>query len=245
MTHESPAQGRASTDAQDVEEKRTATVGHGGTLTAKQRKRFPAGTVEAILARPPATAQAHDLALSLGKVMRRDGTFEPLRDSHDMLCAEVRPFQRDKVLVLLNLSAWSWGEYVRQWKAAGLAHACAGMKRGSIRLFLEPAAVCPVPSCGEGLPTATVKRGSQQRAPLPTTTETVLSPGDASRDEKGVVPVAEASTKEPHQGQGSEVAAFAALKRVGATIGEPLTDDEVLALGYRSTRRGWVPVDAA
>ena len=252
MTHESPAPGRASADAQDVMSKRTAEERHGGEITAKQRRRWSPLTVNGILARPTSTAQAHDLAMALGKVMRRDGTFDDLRNDEDGICVEIRASHRDKVLRELELSSWSWEDYVRQWKAAGLAHRCSDLKRGCVRLLLQPADVCPIPSCGETLLGATVERGSQQRSTLPTATEIVLTAGDASGDEEGDVPskhstdgdgpgVVDSDSFEQH----SEIAAFAALKRADVRIGDPMTDAGVRALGYRPTRRGWVPIEEA
>jgi hypothetical protein len=252
MNNESPAQGRASADGLNVETKSTEGGGHGArSLTVKQRRRFPAVTVDGILARPPSTAQAHDLALSLGKVMRRDGTFESLRGPDDMLCVEIRPSHRDKVLELLGLSAWSWGEYVREWKAAGMAHGCSDLKRGAVRLFLEPLAVCPVPMCGGNVAHSNAERGSEQRSRLPTATETVLKAGDASGDEEGVglltqVNESQGKLEDSSSQEGSsEIAAFSALKRADIEIGDPMSDEEIRALGYRRTSRGWVPIHAA
>lgn len=196
MNGEGPAQGRASTDARDVGDNDTPTEGQRGVLTVLQRRRWSPLTVDGILARPAATAQAHDLAMALGRVMRRDGTFLPLRGPDDSLCVEVNPVQRDRVLLLLELSPWSWDAYVRRWVAARLAHRCHDLGPGSIRLFLDPVDVCPVPSCGEPLPSATDEpepdiapsndeRGSEQRSMLRPATETVLIRGDASRDEEG------------------------------------------------------------
>jgi len=254
-----PARGRATADGLNVEDKSTETGGHddAAALTAKQRKRYSPLSVNGILARPASTAQAHDLAMALGKTMRRDGTFEELRHGDDMVCVEVRPSHRDKVLSLLGLSPWSWGEYVRRLEAAGMAHRCPDLKRGAVRLLLEPASICPVPMCGEVLPSATVERGSQQRSTLPTATENVLAAGDASRDEKGDVPSQRSTNGDEAQAleglhvtgepsspveQPSEVAAHDALKRAGVEIGEPMTDEEIRALGYRRTSRGWVPI---
>lgn len=257
MKHESPAPGRASADARDVEDKFTGTGGHDAeVLTAKQRKRYSPLSVNGILARPAITAQAHDLAMALGKTMRRDGTFEELRHGDDMVCVEVRPSHRDKVIGLLSLSSWSWGEYVRRLEAVGMAHRCPDLKRGAVRLLLEPASICPVPMCGEALPSATVERGSAQRSTLPTATETVLEPGDASGDEEGDGPLTKVNESQrkgsPETVAGdspqesiSEVAAFAALKRADVRIGNPMTDAEVRALGYRPTRRGWVLIEEA
>jgi hypothetical protein len=179
---ESPAQGRASADGRYVEDKPTARGGHGEALTIKQRTRWSPLTVDGILVRPATTAQAHDLAMALGKVMRKDRTFEPLRNEDDLLCVEVRTFHRDRVRKLLGLSPWSWGEYVRQWEAVGLAHRCDELKRGAVRLFDQPEPTCPV--CGN-VAGSNTERGSQQRSPLPGATETVLTAGDASSDAEG------------------------------------------------------------
>ena len=168
MTSESAPTWVASADSRSEVESKNLVGGEGQgaeALTVKQRKRWSPLTVDGILARPANTAQAHDLAMSLGKVMRGDGTFEPLRHADDMLCVEVRPSHRDRVRRLLELSPWSWGEYVRRWEGAGLAHKCVGLGRGSVRLFLDPAAVCPVPKCG-ALLGATVKRCSEQQSPV-------------------------------------------------------------------------------
>ena len=86
----------------------------------------------------------------------------------------------------------------------------------------------------------------------PTATENVLTAGDASGDEKGDVrskrstngDEANALDRSPIQ-QPSEVAAHVALKRAGVEIGEPMSDEEIRALGYRRTSRGWVPIKGA
>ena len=88
MKHESPAQGRASADALNVERKSSEEDRHVA-FTAKQRRRWSPLTVDGILARSPSTAQAHDLALAIGKVMRRDGTFLESRDDSDGICVEI------------------------------------------------------------------------------------------------------------------------------------------------------------
>lgn len=43
----------------------------------------------------------------------------------------------------------------------------------------------------------------------------------------------------------SEVTANDALKRAGVEIGDPMSDEEIQALGYRRTSRGWVPIKGA
>jgi hypothetical protein len=197
MNDEGPALGRASGDARDVEGNDTPREGRrGDVLTVLQRRRWSPLTVDGILVRPAVTAQAHDLAMAIGKVMRRDGTFRDLRGPDDGLCVEVGSSHRHKVLLLLELSPWSWRAYVRRWEAARIAHRCSDVGRGSVRLLMEPADVCPVPGCGKPLPTATDERdsdvapsnderGSEQQSVLLAPTGIVLIPGDASRDEEG------------------------------------------------------------
>lgn len=180
---------KAAPDGPDEEAEANHIEGQGQrarTLTIKQRGRWSPMTVEGILARDATTAQASDLAMALGKAMRKDGSFDSLHDGKDVaICVEVRPVHRDKVKRLLGLSEWSWGEYVRRWMEAGLADRCPDLPRGSVRLLAEPASVCPVPSCGRPLPTAMVDHCPQQRSPLPTATESVLTTGAASRDAEG------------------------------------------------------------
>jgi hypothetical protein len=254
---ESPAQGRASADARNVGSDSTARGGHGGeVLTVKQRGRWSPLTVDGILARPSSTAQAHDLALALGKMMRRDRTFQELRHDGDMLCVEIRPSHRDKVLGLLNLSAWSWGEYVRRWEAVGLAHRCQELDRGAVRLFPRPEGICPV--CGANVAGSNAECGLEQRSPLPRATEIVLTAGDASGDERGDVPELESLDVEVSETSSevapSEAEALTTLERVlGATprcletdeIGEPLSNEEIRELGYIATPKGWVLRKAA
>ena len=250
MTRESRPKA-APADAHDVGPDFTATGGQDAeVLTVRQRARWSPLRVDGILARPPSTAQAHDLALALGKVMRRDRTFQGLRNDGDMLCVEIRPSHRDKVLGLLDLSAWSWGQYVRRWEAVGLAHRCEELDRGAVRLFPRPEDICPV--CGANVAGSNAERGSEQRSTLPSATETVLTAGDASGGEEGDVPSQRSTNDEETEApdpnsteQPSESAALAALKRAGITIGAPLSDEEVRALGYRPTSRGWVPIRGA
>ena len=144
---------------------------------------------------------------------------------------------REKVRAALALSSWSWGDLVRKLEAANLAHRCADLKRGSVRFLLEPATVCPVPSCGQTLPRATVERGSEQRSTLPGATESVLRAGDAPRDAEGdatswLLPSEEqGSAAEPLQEGSSETAALIRRER---ELG--LADVDIASLLNRSGR---------
>jgi hypothetical protein len=194
-------------------------------------------TVDGILARDAITAQVHDLALALGRAMRPDGTFETLRAHEVPLCVEVRPVHRDRVLALTGTSSWSWGDYRRGWIAAGLAHQCPDLPRGSVRLFLEQTAVCPVPWCRGALVPATVEGGRRQRSTWSRATESVPETGDASGDEEGDAWAAGAER--------SDEEALDSLRRIlGASpLPEPISDDDVRALGFEPTDAGWRPRD--
>jgi hypothetical protein len=253
-----PADSRSEVESQSSEEERQSA----GVLTALQRSRYSSMTVDGILAVSEPTVKAFHLASSLGKGMRKDGTFAPLRDPDDLLAVAVWEIHRDRVIGLLGLSSQAWRRYVRQWETVGMAHRCRHLTRGRVFLFLSPETICPV--CGEAFTTRRVERSSDERSAFMARTQNVFRTGDASRDEEGVshqvgtiVPGKEAS--ETSQEGLSESAppsneeALASLKRVlGATprletgeIGDPLTDDEIRELGYEPTRRGWVPRKAA
>ena len=49
--------------------------------------------------------------------MRGNGTFEPLRHAGRHACVEVRPSHRDRNPEAPRAVPWSWGEYVRRWRA--------------------------------------------------------------------------------------------------------------------------------
>jgi hypothetical protein len=203
------------------------------SLTAKQRRRFSSVTVEGILAIPQATCQAFGLATATGKGMRYDGTFHELEPDKHPIAVEVGALHRDRVIAYLGFKRWTWDDYVRQWITAGMAHRCIDLKRGRIRLLLQPATVCPVPMCGESLLTAIGNRGSQQHEPLLQATESVLSSGDASRGAEGDVPLpvprVEALKASTSRGISFEIAACIRRER---ELG--LADRDIAALLNRS-----------
>jgi hypothetical protein len=248
---------------EEVEAESTGGGGHE-QLTRKQRERWSPLTVEGILSRPPQTAQAHDLVMSLGKGMLQDGSFRtPRPDTPDrVILVEVRGVHRKKAQALLGISDWTWGKYRRGWEDARIAHRCADLKRGDVRLFLQPEDRCLAPRCRqtvapsnvEPLPTATVSVGQSNGSGA-------RSGGYLQRDGKGD------GSLEPSEVEGSDVVAVAVPVPQGGSsgrapsdeealanvkrwldvteIGDPMTDEEIRTLGYRQTRRGWVPIEAA
>jgi hypothetical protein len=103
--------------------------------------------------------------------------------------------------------------------------------------------------CRQAFTTRTPERSPHEREAFTTRTRIVLNSGDASGDEEGVgrdeSEEANRLSFSPSREGSTEIAAFAALKRAGITIGSPLTDEEIKALGYRPTARGWVPIKGA
>ena len=200
------------------------------SLTAKQRRRFSSVTVEGILAIPQTTCQAFVLATATGKGMRHDGTFHELEPDKHSIAVEVGALHRDRVIAYLGFKRWTWDDYVRQWIAAGMAHRCTDLKRGRIRLLLQPATICPVPMCGEPLLTATDNRGSQQHEPLPQATESVLVSGDASRGAEGDAPLPAPKVEPLEAPSTSQGAFFEVAARIRRERALGLSDRDIAAL---------------
>jgi hypothetical protein len=190
VTHESPAQGRASADARDVDDKSTETGGQGAdVLTAKQRTRISGVTIEGKLAVRGPGYEPFDFATTIGKGMAPGGTFRTLLPGEVAICVVVKPSHRDKVLELTGITARAWRSYVSKWQDDRMAHRCAELGRGAVSLFYHPHAVCPVPACREALPPERKQRTADAAAAFPISGSSmprnVLKTGDASRDEEG------------------------------------------------------------
>jgi hypothetical protein len=224
MSGESPPKG-ASADARNVESDSTATGGQGAQLTAKQWGRFCRMTVAGILAAPAETSQAIALAMAIGKGMRADGTFTTPLPGEKPVCVELRASHRNKVIELLGLTSRTWRRYLALWEQSGMAHRCDDLKRGGVRLFLEPVSVCPAPTCKRTFVTAKADTGD--RISGHTWPRIVPDTGTARGLQKGL----EALEVEEEVEEGSQE------RRVAK-----LNDDEVRALGYEPTRKGWVPI---
>jgi hypothetical protein len=215
MNHESPAQGRASADAHDVESDSTATGGQDAeVLTAKQRTRISGVTIEGKLAVRGPGYEPFDFATTLGKGMAPGGTFRTLLPGEVAICVVVPASTRNKVLELTGITPRAWRSYVRRWEDDRMAHRCADLSRGSVTLFYHPRAVCPVPQCGTSLPPERKQRAVQAEAVFrisgSSVPRNVLKTGDASRDKEGDGLDAPESSKQleiPHPQRGiSEIA---------------------------------------
>jgi len=115
-------------------------------LTKQQWKRWSYVSLKGTLAIPPGALRAFEVAVRLGKIMREDRTFDPIRNAGDVLCIEVRPVHRDKALELLQREPRTWERHVSAWCSARMAHRCPNKSRGVVVLFLRPEEVCP--ACG-------------------------------------------------------------------------------------------------
>lgn len=158
------------------------------SVTDKQWHRWSYVTLEGQLQLPPASLQLWEVAIRVGKIMRRDKSFDRIKSQEDVLCVEVRPQQRDLVLSLVDRQERWWRTCVTAWEAVRMAHRCPDAPRGAVRLFLAPEARCPV--CSEDLSAALggpEKRHPEDRIAAPTVPRSVPDPGMSSRSEKGSV----------------------------------------------------------
>ena len=247
MNHESrPNQAAIADSRSEVESKSTAQERHGGrfsNVTVQGMRRLPAGSFR-LFAFGSAGGRYYD-----------DLGFK--RVSGLPTGTVVDSSRLPDVLELAGVSEKTWENNVSSWVRLRMAHRC---RPGSVALFAEPRdgaeALCSrcqrpldravsLPAPGNVSP---VSREESSRLPGESEHESLV----ASKAEKTVVGTAaveavESSKRlEDSSEEGSsEIAAFAALKRAGATIGEPLTDEQVRELGFEPTKHGWMPRKAA
>jgi len=113
-------------------------------LTPGERRRWAMISVRGWAALPARRARTFAVAASLGKIKRKDGSFNRISNARDALCVVVRPEHRDRVLkVLGGRQARQWQRDVAAWVAVGMAHRCPDQPRGSVSLFFEPQEECP------------------------------------------------------------------------------------------------------
>jgi hypothetical protein len=100
-------------------------------------------SLDGVRAIPSGALKPFEVAVRLGKIMREDHTFDPIRNAGDVLCIEVRPVHRDKALELLQREPRTWERAVTAWCRVRMAHRCLSKPRGVVVLFLRPEEVCP------------------------------------------------------------------------------------------------------
>jgi hypothetical protein len=155
-------------------------------VTAKQWRRFSSVTARGWAALPAAgpSFKCFALASSLGKIMNKAGTFGPARNAADELAVVVSPLARDRVMAQLpNPDLRAWRRYVASWIAVGMAHRCPRLLSGTVSLFLEPQARCPV--CEQAVTSDPHERSPATRPAVTSGPRAVPVLGDASRDGEG------------------------------------------------------------
>lgn len=182
----------APADALNVKDQSSGTGGQGAdVLTAKQRTRISGVTIEGKLAVRGPGYEPFDFATTIGKGMAPGGTFRTLLPGEVAICVVVTSSTRNKVLELTGITPRAWRSYVRKWENDCMAHRCADLSRGSVTLFYQPRAVCPVPQCGKSLPPERKQRAVQAEAVFrpsgSSVPRNVFKTGDASRAKEGDV----------------------------------------------------------
>jgi hypothetical protein len=133
-------------DPLNIEQLRRRAVTPGRTIegiTAGQMRRWSYVSLEGHLALPAGVTKSFDVAVRLGKIMRSDGSFDPLNNWKDAAAVEVRPVHRERVMRLLGMDGRTWRRHRGAWEKARMAHRCEGKPRGSVVLFLYPERKCP------------------------------------------------------------------------------------------------------
>src|SRR3972149_4084203 len=92
-------------------------------LTPGECRRWAMISVRGWAALPARRACTFAVAASLGKIMRKDGSFNRISNARDALCVVVRPEHRDRVLKVLG------GRQARQWQRDVGAGVGAGVGR--------------------------------------------------------------------------------------------------------------------
>jgi hypothetical protein len=141
------------------------------------------------------SARTLAIASALGRGIRTDSTFAPLRNGKDVLGVYVGPKQRATILAVDETSARTWRWLVQDWEGRHIAHRCG---RGAVTLLIDRLQTpCPNPACNVDIPDARSLAEREKRQPttagaaahyrssgssLP---QIVPNPGDATRDERG------------------------------------------------------------
>lgn len=164
--------------------------------------RFSPATVAVMLRLPAGSTRDFMVASSLGKVLRSDHTFKPLRGK-DGIASVVFKAQREAIMAGLGIKADRWRQLRAEWEHRGVAHRC---HRDVLCLWFKPFEN-PCQYCGKEVlhDRADYYRqsGNHSHVPDGLLALSVPSSGDASpRDEQGdegVQPSVSSEDKGRHQ----------------------------------------------
>jgi hypothetical protein len=105
-------------------------------------KRFSPARLGVILILPASSTRSFMVASALGRSMRRDSTYQPLRHGQDVIGVSVGKKQRTHIRAMLGIKPREWRRLVSEWVKLGAAHRCS---RDELALFIEPLEpVCPI-----------------------------------------------------------------------------------------------------
>jgi hypothetical protein len=153
--------------------------------------RFSPVTLATWMLLPRSSARVFAVATCIGKSLRRDSTFMPLRHGKDVIGVVIQRGQRKAIEHHLNMSSGTWRMLVSRWVALNIAHRCA---RETVCLFVRPFED-PCPYCKADVPIGvpTEKRNPQKRVAQPTEADTatvsdafVPNSGDAYGMKRGM-----------------------------------------------------------
>jgi hypothetical protein len=139
---------------------------------------------------PSSMARTLAIASAIGRGIRRDSTFAPLRDGKDCIGVYLGPTQIRTLLKIVGSTPESkyWQHFVAECERLKIAHRCG---RGAATLFVALSQkTCPNPTCDADL-SAEGDRFEHQKVTDMNTKgdrfehQSVRDSGDAIRDERG------------------------------------------------------------
>jgi hypothetical protein len=110
--------------------------------------RFSPVTLAVWMLLPPGSTRTFAVATCIGKALRRDSTFRPLRHGKDVIGVVIQRGQRRAIERELRMSSGTWRKLVSRWASLNIAHRCA---RETVCLFVRPFED-PCPYCKEEAP---------------------------------------------------------------------------------------------
>jgi hypothetical protein len=153
--------------------------------------RFSPVTLAVWMMLPPSSTRTFAVATCIGKALRRDSTFRPLRHGKDVIGVVIQRGQRRAIERELRMSSGTWRKLVSRWASLNIAHRCA---RETVCLFVRPFED-PCPYCKEeaplGIPAEKRDPGKRKARPTGADSEThshtfVPNSGDAYGMNRGM-----------------------------------------------------------
>jgi hypothetical protein len=169
--------------------------------------RYSPTSVEVLLRLPESNARNFVVASALGRIMRKDGTWEPLRNGKDAAGSLITKRRRGIVLEALKISAVRWRHLCLDWERRYVAHRCAP---GVVFLFAH-SLYDECPACRAELlvdhmpPSAHRDRGPGFESGRDATTEAVVlrPPGGTRATTRPTLARPPLGTNAPHHKTGS------------------------------------------